>query len=409
MREIIEKEINYQKITKADMVVGIPSYNEADTIAFVVRQVAKGLKQYFPKYKSVIINCDTNSTNGTREIFLNMPTEGIPKICLTPPMNTIGKGSVLRMLFHKAVEMKAKAIISVDSDLVSITPRWIEYLGRPLSDGFDFVTPLYVRHKYDGTITNNLVYPLIRAIFGRRIRQPIGGEFGFSARLAKIYAQDKYWDELVSNFGIDVFMTVLALRAGAHICQSFMGRPKIHRFKDPAQTLGPMFYQIIGTIFRLMVLFSDIWEGIKWSKPTAIFGFGLGETELPPPARVDQNMLYQKFLLGFTQYSQIWHKILSKVNFSKLKEIKTSPANNFEFPTELWAKIVYDFCVAYKDQPTQRKAILNVLIPLYFGKTFSYVKKTERMSIQEAEDFIEYECEVFERAKPYLIEKWTKH
>ena len=60
----------------------------------------------------------------------------------------------------------------VDSDLRSIVPEWIELLAGPiLKGGFDYVTPLYQRYKYDGTITNTVTYPLNRALYGLRIRQ----------------------------------------------------------------------------------------------------------------------------------------------------------------------------------------------------------------------------------------------
>ncbi|MCD6320615.1 MAG: glycosyltransferase [Candidatus Desulfofervidaceae bacterium] len=408
MAEIIGVEINPDQVKKADIIVGIPSYNEADTIAFPVKQAAEGLKQYFSGYKSVIINCDANSTDGTKEVFLNTPTGGVPKIYLSTPLNVSGKGSVLKMLFHKACEMEAKAILTVDADLISITPKWIRNLGEPLFEDFGFVAPLYVRHKYDGTITNNVVYPLTRALYGRRIRQPIGGDFSFSGELAKIYAQSPYWDNLVERFGIDIWMSTLAINQGIPICQSFMGRPKIHRPKDPAKTLGSMFYQVVGTVFNLMQRFEENWKKVKWSKPTAIFGFGLGETELPPPVEVDQKSLYQKFNAGFEKYASIWEKILFSPNLIKLKEIKTLQLERFEFPTELWIKILYDFAVAFKNKCVEEGLMLESLVPLYFGKTLSFVKKTERMSIQEAEELIEYECEAFEKIKPYLIQRWEE-
>ena len=42
----------------------------------------------------------------------------------------------------------------------------------------------------------------------------------------------------------------------------------------------------------------------------------------------------------------------------------------------------------------------------YFGKTLSFVRKTERMSVQQAEEFIENECVVFEETKPYVFDRW---
>ena len=52
--------------------------------------------------------------------------------------------------------------------------------GPILKGGYDFVALLYARYKYDGTITNTVTYPLTRALYGHRIRQPIG-DFGAAA------------------------------------------------------------------------------------------------------------------------------------------------------------------------------------------------------------------------------------
>ena len=51
------------------------------------------------------------------------------------------------------------------------------------------MAPLYARHKYDGTITNTVTYPLTRALYGHRIRQPIGGDFGVSGDLVRHYLE----------------------------------------------------------------------------------------------------------------------------------------------------------------------------------------------------------------------------
>lgn len=402
---MIHIEENPHDIRQAEVVVGIPSYNEADSITFPTKQAAQGLRLYFSQFKCVIINCDNHSPDGTKEIFLNTPTD-VPKIYISTPPGIRGKGNNLRALFYKACQLGAKAIIVVDADLKSITPKWIKNLAEPIFNNFTFVSPLYVRHKYDGTITNSIAYPLIRALYGRRIRQPIGGDFAFSHEMAKIYADGRYWSEMVAQFGIDIWMTTLAINEGLPICQSFMGRPKIHKQKDPAKMLGAMFSQVVGTIFDLMPPFAEHWKEIKWSKPTAIYGFGFGETESPPPVDIDQKALYRGFLRGFEQYIPVWERTVDNANLHKLNEIKGFSFEKFDFPTELWAKILYDFAIAYKNQVVSKELLLRALIPLYFGKVFSYAKKAARFSIREAEEFTENECMIFEKVKWYLIERW---
>ena len=118
-----------------------------------------------------------------------------------------------------------QALVVVDSDLRSIVPEWIELLAGPiLKGGYDFVAPLYARYKYDGTITNTVTYPLTRALYGHRIRQPIGGDFGVSGDLVRHYLTLDDWTDDVSKFGIDIWMTTSALAGGFAVCQTRLGR-----------------------------------------------------------------------------------------------------------------------------------------------------------------------------------------
>lgn len=405
MNEQFQPEINPDGIEKAELVVCIPSYNEADSIAYPTAQADKGLGKYFKDKKSVIINCDNNSPDNTGKAFLKTATKA-PKIYLSTPPGVKGKGNNFKNLFRKVVELRAKAVVVVDADLKSITPEWIKHLGEPLFEGFSYVAPLYVRHKYDGTITNGIAYPMTRALYGRRVRQPIGGDFGFSGKLGRVYLESSVWDEAVANFGIDIWMTTLAINQRVQICQSFMGRPKIHRTKDPGAHLGPMFRQVVGTMFSMMKEFETFWKKIKYSRPTAIYGFGLGEVEMPPKVEVNTGNLMEKFHKGFDEYGDQWKEILTAEVYKKLHEIGEMGETVFTFPTDLWARVLFDMAVAYRDSVLDRDVMMDSLIPLYFGRTLSFVKKTKRMSIKQAEEAIEQDCAAFEMAKPYLLKRW---
>jgi glycosyltransferase involved in cell wall biosynthesis len=398
-------EENPNEIKSAEIIVGIPSYNEADLISYPTKIASEGLIKYFGDKNSVIINCDNHSSDGTKEAFMGTSTE-VPKIYLSTPPGVKGKGNNFKNLFQKACELGAEAIVVVDADLKSITPRWIKNLGEPLFEDFGFVAPLYVRHKYDGTITNNIAYPMLRSIYGRRVRQPIGGDFGFSGALSEIYLKQNTWETAISQFGIDIWMTTTAITNNIAICQSFMGRPKIHKPKDPAAALGPMFSQVVGTIFDLMIQDTDFWKEIKWSKPTAIIGFGLGEIEMPPAVDVNVERLHQNFLEGMKKDDELLRLLLSEDIYKKLNEIKTLSFTNFEFPANLWAMILTHFAVAYKNTVTERTKIMEALIPLYFGRTCSFVLESGPMTTQQAEEMIENQCIIFERNKPYLLKKW---
>ena len=75
-------EDNPEGISKAEIVVGIPSFNEASSISFPTRQADQGLLKFFGDRSAVIVNCDNNSPDNTRQAFMDTPTR-TPKIYLS--------------------------------------------------------------------------------------------------------------------------------------------------------------------------------------------------------------------------------------------------------------------------------------------------------------------------------------
>ena len=400
-------EENPSKVTSAEIVVTIPPGDQARTIAFPVEKANEGLVQFFPDRKSAIIGCGYHSDNGTREAFMRVNT-AVPKIYLSPSEGIKGKGPHLKNLLQKAVELDARAVIVVDVDASNITPWWIKNLGNPLFREFGFVAPLYLQHRFQGAITNTIVYPLTRSLYGRRVRQPIGGDFGISGELARLYLEDSFWENRASEYGIDIWLTTFAIIQGVPICQSFMGSPKAQTPPDPGGEAPPLFNHMVGNLFAMLGHYEKRWQGVKWSKPTAIFGFGSGGTGKVPDFAVNKEQLYTRFTESVTPMIDRWKAVLVPEVFSKLTEVAGIPPDRFDFPTQLWAKILFDYAVAFRRQTDQADGLLESLRPLYWGKVLSYVNKVDTMSTQQAEEYIEEECLIFEETKPYLLERWAE-
>jgi len=415
----MEKSLQTQmeEIKEADMLIGIPSYNNVRTIGHVVRAVTAGLAKYFPGAKAVLFNSDGGSTDGTQEevekvriedfktILTSHPVHPVHKI-ITPYHGVPGKGSAFRAIFEAAKALNAKACAVVDSDLRSITPEWMELLLRPIyEEGFDYVAPLYARHKFDGTITNSIVYPLTRALYGKSVRQPIGGDFGFSGELAKFYLTREVWETDVARFGIDIWMTTLAIAEGYKVCQSYLGA-KIHDAKDPGSDLGPMFTQVVSSVYALMHEYQKLWKGINGSEPIPAFGFRY-EVGLEPIS-VNVERMIVNFRLGVKDLMEIWRKVLSHETAHRLESIERLSDEAFSFPQDLWVCIIYDFGIAYHKGSVHLEHLLKSMIPLYLGRVASFVKENRESSANEVEENIESLCQVFEEMKPYLIEHWEE-
>lgn len=412
-REEIKEKI--KEIKEADILVGIPSYNNARTIGHVVKAVQAGLAKYFPDKKSILINSDGGSTDGTTDVVQSTTIEDSQSILLhhrvspvfkiaTPYHGIPGKGSAFRTIFEIADDLNVKACAVVDSDLRSITPEWIELLIKPvIESNFDYVTPLYHRHKYDGTITNSIIYPITRALYGKRVRQPIGGDFGFSGNLAKFYLTKDVWETDVARYGIDIWMTTTAVANNFKVCQSFLGA-KLHDPKDPGADLSAMLYQVVGATFDLMETYSEVWKTVKGSEKVPTFGFQYAVGLEPVSVNLDR--MVDKFRLGVKELTEIWKIFIPSEIMDFLNEAAKLSKEDFHIPDELWVDIVCSFAIALHKNTMNREHLLKSLTPLYIGKTASFVIETWESNASEVEKKIERLCMTFENKKEFLERSW---
>lgn len=400
----------------ADIVVGIPSYNNARTIGHVVQAAHAGLLKYFPDRRALIVNSDGGSKDGTREMVeqVHVDTKSLlfiahplyPVHRLTTPYHGLpGKGSAFRTLFRIADLTRARALAVVDADLRSITPEWFDLLLRPVVDmGFDYVAPYYKRHKYDGTITNSIVYPLTRALYGCRLRQPIGGEFGMSGRLAERYLARDVWSTDVARYGIDIWMTTTAIAENFRVCQSYLGA-KIHDAKDPGSDLSAMLVQVVGSVFGLMETYDAVWRKVASTESAPLFGFPFEVGLEPVPINVGR--MVASFQQGVRDLLPIYQKALGSEHLERLRACAQSPSGEFALPDDLWAGIVYSFALAYHRRALDRQHLVKSLTPLYLGWVASFARQTENETAAQVEDRIEKLCLVYEQLKPYWVGQWA--
>jgi len=425
-----------RRLGPADIMVGIPSYRNAATIGHVTRAAQAGLVQFFADSKPVLVNADAGSPDGTGRVVVETePPDYIERILLVRPRNRLqrlsltypevdgvgGKGAALRTIFLIAEQLGVEALVVVDSDLRSIVPEWIELLAGPiLKGGFDFVTPLYQRYKYDGTITNTVTYPLTRALYGLRIRQPIGGDFGVSGDLVKHYLEQDDWTPDISKFGIDIWMTTTAISGGFAVCQTRLGA-KIHDPKDPGADLGPMFSQVVSTMLRLTVAHAEHWLPVSGSHAVPVYGFERFAD--PPPLEVDVARLLESFARGRVALGDAWSALVAPARMASLESLAQEAAAvideitrsdtptsiehvTFSFPDELWARIIYDLAIAARGETMDMDHIVAALVPIYFARVASLIIEAREMTTQQAETLVERQARAFELAKASFVERW---
>jgi len=392
----IEQQL--RSLAPADIVVGIPSYNEADSIGHVVRQADIGIREYFSGSRGVIVNVDNSSPDGTREAFLTAGSR-TPQVYISTPEGLRGKGRNFYNLLQAVSILDAKAVVAVDADLISITPQWIRNFATPLVDeGYDYITPLYARNEYDGSITNHICYPLLYGLLGKDIRQPIGGDFGFSVRFAR-HLLERKWQESTFEYGIDIFMTLNALLGDFSVAQTTLGA-KVH--KPSAPKLGPMFSQVVNTLFTYLVRHPDRWSltGQTYQLPR-LDGIDVLE---PQGLALDYKAIKRTALHQYDSARDRLARYLTPESNGGLEDLVAT--GRMRLGPTLWSHIVYDLLNSFGNgRGRARASVVEALKSVFFLRAASFYRRTLDMDHAESESKIEKQARVFRRERKRLAEK----
>jgi len=378
-----------------DIVVGICAKNCADTVAGVLNTVDRGLTQFFPSKRVLIVVSDGFSTDATQEKV--QQTETTTEVLFTTQAGGPGKGNGVRTILEIARDRGASAVALVDGDLTSIESNWIHKLAGPILDGNDLVVPYYLRHRYDGVITNQIAYPLTNVLFGVGVRQPIGGEYGISARLLERLLHHELFPE---KFGIDIFITLVATSEQMEITEAVLGvkeHESTKQYADPDQLLVPMFYQVVGTLFRLINYYHDYIETVHGIRP--VERLGKMPDKRPGAITVDQEDLLRRFK---EKYGELMGENASFLGDLRedLDRIASLDLDSYSFLLPLWVKAVYLAIDAFS--VSEDLKILDILRVLWQGRFLSLVRETEAMSDKEAEAYIRGQLAVFEEQRSML-------
>jgi glycosyltransferase involved in cell wall biosynthesis len=394
-----------EQLESCDIVVGVPAYQTGDSIIHVMETIIKGFDRYYPKMKALLVVSDGGSTDDTRELAGSVDPQSFNVETIVGIYRGIpGKGSGLRGVFEVASFLRARAIAVFDSDLLSITPEWVRNVLEPIFIGYDFVAPDYNRYKLDGTITNTIAYNLTRALYGKKIRQPIGGDFGLSPAMVKHYLDQDVWETDIAKFGIDIWMTTSAIVGGFRICQAKLG-VKVHGEKDPSADLGPMFRQVVGTTFQLMEQYESFW--LKVRKATEVQSLGEFVEQEATPFEINQDSLIEYFKVGMNNFAGVWQNIIEPGDFKIISHLAAEEDPHQLFlPIETWVRIVYQYAGAFRRTPRQRFKVLDTMIPLYYARVASMVNELKDKDQQESEQLFEEQAKTFESLKKYMIDIW---
>jgi glucosylglycerate synthase len=313
-----------------------------------------------------------------------------------------GHASPLGPLLREGAARGAVALAIVAAEAHDESIDWLERLLSPvMAEGFDFVSPAYLRHRTDGAINTGIVAPLIRTLYGQQLRQPLGIEAALSSTLARRLLADEDWRRRPAEAGSDAWLVAKVLGSDARVGQAWLGawpRPAAGP-EDLSETLT----RALGLVFGEMERSAAQWQRAGPSRPVPTFGRGGFEPggDRPDPAR-----LFEAFTRGLRDLLPIWSLVLPPATLLELQRHAARPIEAGGLPDELWARAIFDFSVAHLTRRVERRQLLRALAPLYLGWLAGLARAAITLDDAGFEARVEATASAFEREKRYLIARW---
>ncbi len=408
VRELLDKA------DPTDIVVGVLTFNDGATAPALAQALLDGFRRYVPAQRVLLVNCDAGSQDATPDLIDQAvgregPFWAVQHPVLGSSLHVISESGVpgrdvaIRLLATVSERLTAKACLIVDGNLKSADPRWSELLASPILDkGTDCVVPQFSRNRYEGTLTNTLLAPLTRALYGKRMAYQQGGAYAFSERFIRSSLLPQPWEDEIPAYGIDGWLTTLAAAESADVCEAMLG-PRVRQGK-PMGDLSTIIVQSVGCIFHMMERYQSTWESVKESKAVSTIGAQAGLGDSVGALHIER--MIQGFRQGLRDLVPIWQIALTPDTFQRILELGIDALDSFRFPSDLWVQIVYDLALAYHDRLLHREHLLKSLTPLYLGYTASVVLATRALPAKRVEEELERLAVEYETMKPYLIQRW---
>ena len=401
----------------AGLVVGLVCHQDASTIGGVATTVREGLAEHFAGVTTQVVLADCGSTDntaarardalGAEGTLVELSPARAPADLLELPYHGIpGKARAVHAILTAARDLNAQACVIFDGSLQTMTPRWIDWLARPiLEHDFDFVSSYYHRHPFEGALTKGIVYPLVRSLYGVRLRQPAAAEFACSGRLIGHFLAEDLWEREGAQVGIDLWLSTSAASDDFRLGEAALGVRAHHPRGEHALDLGTTLAQVVGSVFGDLESRAQRWQRTRGSTPVQQFGT-LPPVAPRPLANVDVERLIESFRLAYRELRDIWTWVLPARTIVDLRKLVDGPPARFNLPDDLWARVVYDFALGYRLRAMARDHLLRSLVPLYSAWFASFVLQVRELGAERVDRRVEDLAAAFEAQKPYLISRW---
>lgn len=400
-------------VGQADVLVGLPTFNNAATVTDIVNAIHVSFARDFPRLRTALVNIDGGSTDGTPELVRSAAEEAGDTFTGTSTLRTMhrisspyhglpGKVNALRALFAAADLTQARAVVVFDPDVTTIHRNWLRKLVEPvLFHGYDFVAPVYARSRFDGALVTQILRPLYRATYMRPLMEPAGGEFALSRAMAVHASQSPVWDETFTQWGIDIWLPCEAFASGRRVAQVSLG-PRQLTGGAARPALTDVMQQVVGSAFTCLALHRAKWTTWETAEDVPL----IGDLAVPdePDVPASPRPLAESLGPVVHDLQPVLEQVLTGSTLAGLLTLTERGTKPEAFTDELWGRVLAEFAGAHAHQTLPRDHLFMALTPLYLGRVDAFVAAHRLDSPQAVEARLQTLNASFEHQRKYWLE-----
>jgi glucosylglycerate synthase len=399
-------------VGQVDVLVGLPTLDNAATIVDVVRAIHLSVTRDFPRLRTVMINSDGGSTDGTPELIRAASFTEADVVQTSHSLRTLhrvvapyhglpGKLTALRTVFAAVELTQASVLVVVDPNGPATSPDRVTELITPIARAeVDFLTPRYRRHPRDGMLVTQLVRPLVRALYSVALDEPLGAEFSCSGRFASHCLEQDIWNREVARFAIDLWLRTEAVARKFTVGQIW--RPATTG-AGARTTLREAVQQVVLSLVESLRAHEAFW--ISADGLTELRTWGQDPQAIPDPPAWDYAPLAEQARHDLIEIKALLDVVLDEAVLARVFDDVQAEA--FRLDDELWARIVYAFAAAARRGPTGAEHLAGMFVPLYLWRASAFMALAAPETDAAVQARLDSVCDTFQRLKPVLVSSWA--
>jgi hypothetical protein len=398
-------------VGQVDILVGLPTLDNAATVGDVVRAVNVCFAREFARLRTVLINSDGGSTDGTPDRIRLATATDADMVLTSHALRTLhrvvapyhglpGKHSALRTIVAAADLTQAKVLVVVDPAGPATSPERITELVAPIARGdVEFLAPRHRRHPRDGLLVTQLARPLVQAVYGVALDDPLGPEFACGRRFVSHCVDQAIWGREVARFAIDLWLRTEAVANGYAVGQIW--RP-LTASPGPRARLRDAVQQVVLALFESLAAHQVYWTAQDGLRQLPSWGEDPGE---PPEATPwDYDQLAGQARQDIHDLEPLLQNVLDEATLAALRRDLASP--HVSLDDEQWVSMVGAFVAASHGSQTPVEHLASLFVPLYLWRAASFMAATAAESGAVVQRRLDALGATFRRSIPALVERW---